>query len=74
MPRAFSALLLLPVLSLLSACGGSEPAKETRVIIQQQPGQAATVAMAPGPPPLPHSELVPPPPTGIGPVVWQPGH
>jgi len=75
MQRAASALLVLPLLSALTACYHTEPARETRVIIQQpQPAYQQTVAVAPGPPPAPHSELVPPPPPGAGPVVWQPGH
>ncbi len=73
MPRLPLTSLLVPSLFVLTACVRTEPARETRVIIQQ-PAQASTVALAPNPPPPPHSELVPPPPQGMGPVVWQPGH
>ena len=68
-------MLILPALAVLGGCVRSEPARETRVIIQQPPQQyQQTVSVAPGPPPPPRSELVPPPSPGMGPVVWQPGH
>jgi hypothetical protein len=43
----------------------------TSAVVVQQPAQTI---VAPGPPPAPRAELVPTPPPGAGPVVWQPGH
>jgi hypothetical protein len=64
---------MLPALLGLSACVNVPPPHETQVIVQPPQRQVATVMAAPGPPPQPRSELVPPP-QGVGPVVWQPGH
>ena len=67
----YRALLALPALAVISACGSS-PRPAIQVIVQTPAVQQALVA--PGPPPPPHAELVPPPPQGAGPMVWQPGH
>ena len=80
MPRISSVSLLMSVGFGLSACVSVPPARETQVIVQPPaqlpPAQpvATMVALSPGPPPPARSELVPPPPQGVGPVVWQPGH
>jgi len=74
MHRISSALFVLALPAALGACYRSEPQRDTRVIIQQQPQPQQTVALAPGPPPTPRAELVPPPPQGTGPVIWRPGH
>ena len=70
------ACLALPALVALFGCGRSELPPRTTQIIVQPPAQSAvaTAVTAPGPPPPPQSELVPTPPIGAGPVVWQPGH
>ena len=76
MARLHPACLALPALVALFGCGRSEPQPRTTQIIVQPPAQSAvaTAVTAPGPPPPPQSELVPTPPVGAGPVVWQPGH
>ena len=76
MVRVHPACLALPALVALFGCGRSEPPPRTTQIIVQPPAQQAQAAavIAPGPPPPPQSELVPTPPVGVGPVVWQPGH
>src|ERR1700742_1978352 len=73
MARIVTAAASVAGLLGLSACVNVPAPRETQVIVQP-PQQQATAFIAPGPPPAPHSELVPPPPQGAGPVVWQPGH
>ena len=67
--------LALPALACSPAACGSETAAAHVPDHCPAPAQpVATAAIAPGPPPPPQSELVPTPPVGAGPVVWQPGH
>src|ERR1700745_4085424 len=73
MARIGTAAASVAALLGLSACVNVSAPRETQGDVQTPP-QQATAFIAPGPPPAPHSELVPPPPQGAGPVVWQPGH
>lgn len=65
----------------LSACNGG-PGTSTAMTRPPRPTAAAPpprAVEAPPPtsptrPPQVHAELVPPPPLGSGPMVWQPGH
>jgi hypothetical protein len=77
MTRAHTAGLALTVLVALTGCVRhyAAPPATSQVIVQPQAQPSvATAVIAPGPPPPPQSELVPTPPAGAGPVVWQPGH
>ena len=73
MARLFPACLALVVAPAIAGCVHREAPPRTTQVIVQPPAQTATV-VSPGPPPAPQSELVPTPPVGSGPVVWQPGH
>jgi len=60
----------------LMGCVRNEPATPATQVVIQPPMQQTQVlpSLSPAPPPLAHSELVPPPPPGAGAMVWQPGH
>jgi hypothetical protein len=73
--RALSnAFLGAAALLALTGCGRNEPQRTTQVIVQPPTQQVQSPSVvAPGPPPPAQTETVPPP-SGTGPVVWQPGH
>lgn len=74
MTRSYSAWIALPALLAVAGCGHEEPQRTTQVIVQPPAQQQVAAVVAPGSSPPPQSELVPTPPVGAGPVVWQPGH
>lgn len=63
-------VLVAPLLLVLAACDSRPLPQEAGPAVQPS---ASPVVAAPSPPPAPYPELVPPPPAGVGPVVWQPG-
>ena len=72
MAHWYSAGLALTALATLAGCVRDQPPSRTTQVIVQPPQAMTTIN--PSPPPPPQSELVPTPPPGVGPVVWQPGH